>query len=133
MSSRPRRLAVLAVATTLAAAPSTAQAAASQSSTPAQSSAHWVVVPETVALKPPANVTALARDLGVDTDFAWRTLDELVRSRGPAPARPAPTSRQGTSPGPGDAIGPAGPIRSSPAERASRDGNAHHGSSSRKG
>jgi len=37
------------------------------------------VVPGTVALKPPANVTALAKDLGVDTDFAWKTLDELVR------------------------------------------------------
>ena len=80
MSSRPRRLAVLAVATTLAAATSTAQAAPSQSSTPSQPPAHWVVVPETAAVKPPANVTALARDLGVDTDFAWRTLDELARS-----------------------------------------------------
>jgi len=38
-----------------------------------------VVVSETDAVKPPANVIALARDLGVDTDFAWRTLDELVR------------------------------------------------------
>ena len=79
MSSRPRRLAVLAVATTLAAATGTAQAAPPQSSTPAQPSAHWVVVSETDAVKPPANVIALARDLGVDTDFAWRTLDELVR------------------------------------------------------
>jgi hypothetical protein len=80
MSSKPRRLAVLAVATTLAAAPGAAQAAPSQSSAPAQSSAHWVVVPETAAVEPPANVIALARDLGVDTDFAWRTLDELARS-----------------------------------------------------
>jgi hypothetical protein len=90
MSSRPRRLAVLAVATTLAAATSAAQAAPAQSSTPARPSAHWVVVPETVALEPPANVTALARDLGVDTDFAWRTLDELAQTRGPTPARAAP-------------------------------------------
>jgi hypothetical protein len=96
MSSRPRRLAVLAVATTLAAATSTAQAAPSQSSTPAQPLAHWVVVPEPAAVKPPANVTALARDLGVDTDFAWKTLDELVRGSGPhssraqaAPTRPS--------------------------------------------
>lgn len=93
MSSRPRRLAVLAVATTLAAATGTAQAAPSQSSTPAQPSAHWVVVPETAAINPPANVTALARDLGVDTDFAWKTLDELVRESrpGPAPAPATPT------------------------------------------
>jgi hypothetical protein len=90
MSSRPRRLAVLVAATTLAAATSTAQAAPAQSPTlaaatstaqaaPAQSPAHWVVVPETAAAKPPANVAALARDLGVDTDFAWKTLDQLVR------------------------------------------------------
>jgi len=75
----------LAVATTLAAATSTAQAA--PSSPPAQPSAHWVVVPETTAVKPPANVTALARDLGVDTDFAWKTLDELVRTSRPDPSR----------------------------------------------
>jgi hypothetical protein len=89
MSSRPRRLAVLAVATTLAAGTSTAQAAPAPSSTPAQPSAHWVVVPEPVALKPPASVVALARDLGVDTNFAWKTLDELVREPGPAQAHPA--------------------------------------------
>ena len=89
MSSRPRRLAVLAVATTLAAATSTAQAAPAQSSTPAQPSAHWVVVSETAALKPPASVTGLARDLGVDTDFAWKTLDELVRESRPDPSRAA--------------------------------------------
>ena len=87
MSSKPRRLAVLAVATTLAAATSTAQAAPSQSSTPAQPSAHWVLIPETAAVKPPANVTALARDLGVDTYFAWKTLDELVRESRPDPSR----------------------------------------------
>jgi hypothetical protein len=85
MSARPRRLAVLVVATTLAAATNTAQAAPAQESPPAQTAAHWVVVPGTAALKPPANVTALARDLGVDTNFAWKTLDELVRNRGPAP------------------------------------------------
>ncbi len=82
MSSRPRRLAVLVAATTLAAATSTAQAAPAQPSTPAQPPAHWVVVQETAAVKPPANVTALARDLGVDTDFAWTTLDQLVRRSG---------------------------------------------------
>jgi hypothetical protein len=87
MSSRPRRLAVLAVATTLAAATSTAQAAPAQSSPPAQPSAHWVVVSESAAVKPPASVTGLARDLGVDTDFAWRTLDELMRTSAPGPAR----------------------------------------------
>jgi hypothetical protein len=43
-----------------------------------------VVVPEAAAVRPLANVTALANDLGVDTDFAWKTLDELVRNRGPA-------------------------------------------------
>jgi hypothetical protein len=80
--SRPRRLAVLAVATTLAAGAGTAQAAPAFSSAPAQPAAHWVVVPETAAaVKPPASVIAFAHDLGVDTDFAWRTLDELSRGR----------------------------------------------------
>jgi hypothetical protein len=37
-----------------------------------------VIVPETAAVEPSATVTALARDLGVDTEFAWKTLDELV-------------------------------------------------------
>jgi hypothetical protein len=83
MSSRPRRLAVLAVATTLAAATGTAQAAPAPSATPAPPSAHWVMVPETAAAKPPASVTALAHNLGVDTDFAWRTLDELARGTRP--------------------------------------------------
>jgi hypothetical protein len=94
MSSKPRRLAVLAVATTLATAAGTAQAASAQSPTYAKPSAQWVVVSETVAIKPPASVTGLARDLGVDTDFAWRTLDELARSdaspaRAAAPTRPS--------------------------------------------
>jgi hypothetical protein len=40
-----------------------------------------VVVSETASAKPPANVTALARDLGVDTDFAWKTLDSLDRKK----------------------------------------------------
>jgi hypothetical protein len=80
MSSKPRRLAILAVATTLATATGTAQAASAQSPTPVKPSAQWVVVSETTAVKPPASVTGLARDLGVDTDFAWRTLDELARS-----------------------------------------------------
>jgi hypothetical protein len=83
MSSQPRRLAVLAVATTLAAATGTAQATATQPSAPAKASAQWVVVvPEPAAATPPANVTALARSLGVDTDFAWRTLDELAQTSG---------------------------------------------------
>jgi hypothetical protein len=82
MSSKPRSLAVLAVATTLAAATGTAQANPAQASAPAKPSAHWVVVPQASAVRPPANVTALARSLGVDTDFAWRTLDELARTPG---------------------------------------------------
>jgi hypothetical protein len=41
------------------------------------------MVPETAAAKPPASVTALAQNLGVDTDFAWRTLDELARGTRP--------------------------------------------------
>jgi hypothetical protein len=94
MSSKPRRLAMLAVATTLATAPGAAQAASPQSPTYAKPSAHWVVVSDTAAIKPPASVTGLARDLGVDTDFAWRTLDELARSavspvRAAAPTRPS--------------------------------------------
>jgi hypothetical protein len=82
MSSRPRRLAVLAVTTTLAAAASTAQAAPAQPSTPAEASPHWIVVPETTAVTPPANVIAFAKDLGVDSNFAWKTLDELARTSG---------------------------------------------------
>jgi hypothetical protein len=82
MSSRPRRLAVLAVTTTLAAATGTAQAAPAQPSTPVQPSPHWVLVPETAAVTPPANVTAFANDLGVDSNFAWKTLDELARTSG---------------------------------------------------
>jgi hypothetical protein len=78
MSSKPRRLAILAVATTLATATGTAQVASAESAAPAKPSAQWVVVSEDVT--PPASVTGLAKDLGVDTDFAWRTLDELVRS-----------------------------------------------------
>jgi hypothetical protein len=80
MSSKPRRLAVLAVATTLATATGAAQAASAQSPTPAKPSAHWIVVSQTAVVQPPASVTGLARDLGVGTDFAWRTLDELARS-----------------------------------------------------
>ena len=79
MSSKPRRLAVLVVATTLAATTGTAQAATAQTAATARPSAHWVAVSEKPAVKPPASVTGLARDLGVDTDFAWRTLDELAR------------------------------------------------------
>jgi hypothetical protein len=88
MSSRPRRLAVLAVATTLATATGAAQAASAPSPIPAKPSAQWVVVSETAAIKPPASVTGLARDLGVDTGFAWRTLDELSRSAASPRARP---------------------------------------------
>jgi hypothetical protein len=53
-----------------------------------------VLVPETAAVKPPANVAALARDLGVDTDFAWKTLDELAGKSRPDPSRTqvAPTA-----------------------------------------
>jgi hypothetical protein len=88
--TKPRRLAVLAVAGTLAAATGTAQAAPVRPSTAQPQAAHWVVVPETAAARAPASVTALARDLGVDTDFAWRTLDELATpARTPtAPATP---------------------------------------------
>ena len=46
--------------------------------TPAKPSAHWVVA-ESAAVRPPASVTGLAKDLGVDAAFAWRTLDELAR------------------------------------------------------
>jgi hypothetical protein len=93
MSSKPRRLAILTVATTLAAATSTAQAVPAQPSTPAKPSVHWVVVTESAAVKPPASVTGLARDFGVDTDFAWRTLDELVQKSGPDPAPAAAPTR----------------------------------------
>ena len=92
MSSKPRRLAVLAVATTLATATGTAQAASAQSPTHDKPSARWVVISETGAIESPASVTGLARDLGVDTDFAWRTLDALARS-GASPARAAGPTR----------------------------------------
>ena len=82
MSSKPRRLAVLAVATTLATATGTAQATPAETSAPVKPSAHWVVVPQASTARPPANVTALARSLGVDAEFAWRTLDELARPPG---------------------------------------------------
>ncbi len=92
MSRKPRRLAVVAVATTLATAAGTAQAASAQPPTYAKPSAQSVVGSEPIAIKPPASVTGLARDLGVDTDFAWRTLDELARS-GASPARAATPTR----------------------------------------
>jgi hypothetical protein len=88
MSSKPRRLAVLAVATTLATATGAAQAASTPSPNPAKPSAHWIVVSQTAAVQPPASVSGLARDLGVDTDFAWRTLDELARSGGSPGTQP---------------------------------------------
>jgi methionine-rich copper-binding protein CopC len=96
MSSTRRRLAVLAVATTLATSAGVPQAAAAETLTAARPSAQAVVVPEPAAIEPPASVTGLARDLGVSTDFAWRTLDELARSGAAAvppgapgiPARP---------------------------------------------
>jgi hypothetical protein len=91
MSPKPRRLAVVAVATTLATAAGTAQAASAQSPTYAKPSAQWVVGSQTAAIKPPASVTGLARDLSVDTDFAWRTLDELARSGASAARAAAPT------------------------------------------
>ena len=92
MSPKPRRLAVVAVATTLATAAGTAQPASAQSPTYTKPSAQWVVGSETAAIKPPASVTGLARDLGVDTNFAWRTLDELARSGASATLAAAPTS-----------------------------------------
>jgi hypothetical protein len=79
MSSKPRRVAILAVATTLATAAGTGQTAFAESPTLAKPSAQWVVVSDTAAIKAPASVTGLARDLGVDLSFAWRTLDELAR------------------------------------------------------
>jgi hypothetical protein len=79
MSAKRRRLAALAAATTLVAATGTAQAASVQAPAPVKPSAHWVVVSESAAVKPPASATGLAKDLGVDTAFAWRTLDELAR------------------------------------------------------
>jgi hypothetical protein len=81
MGSKPRRLAVLAVTTTLAAGATATAAAQSNAASAAQSQAHRVVVsPEAPAAKPPASAVGLARDLGVDTSFAWRTLDQLARS-----------------------------------------------------
>jgi len=92
MSSKQRRLAVLAAATTLATAAGPAQAASARPPTYAEPSAQRVVASGLAAIKPPASVTGLARDLGVDTDFAWRTLDELAQS-GARPARQAATTR----------------------------------------
>jgi hypothetical protein len=80
VSSKPRRLAVLAVATTLAAGAPNAPAASAQASSPATPPAGSLVITEAVEVKPPPSVTGLARDLGVDTGFAWRALDELARS-----------------------------------------------------
>jgi hypothetical protein len=92
MHSKESRMAVLAVAATLATATGTAQAASPQSPSDAKPSTQSVVVSEPVAIKLPASVTGLARDLGVSTDFAWRTLDELAR---PAlsPVRAAASTR----------------------------------------
>jgi hypothetical protein len=78
-SSKPRRLAVLAVAGTLAVGTGTAQAAPVRSPAAPHPAPQGVVVPEPAAVTPPANVTALAHGLGVDTAFAWRTLDELAK------------------------------------------------------
>jgi hypothetical protein len=80
MSSKPRRLAVLAVATTLAAGALNAGAASAETSRPVTPSARWLLTSGAAEVKPPASVIGLARDLGVDTGFAWRTLDELARS-----------------------------------------------------
>ena len=82
MSSKPRRLAVLAVATTLAAGGLDAGAASAETSRPVTPSAGWLVISGAAEVKPPGSVTGLARDLGVDTGFAWRTLDDLARSGG---------------------------------------------------
>lgn len=92
-SSGPRRLAVIAVATTLAtAAAGMPQAAAAETLTKVRPSAQAVVVSEPAASRPPASVTGLARDLGVSTGFAWRTLDELARSAGTTVLAAAPRS-----------------------------------------
>jgi hypothetical protein len=93
MRAKPRRLAVLAVATSLAAGAANAGGASAETSRPVHSAAHWVVISEAppraapsaprdraAVVKPPASVTGLARDLGVSTGFASRTLDELARS-----------------------------------------------------
>jgi hypothetical protein len=97
MSWKPRRLAILAVASTLATSTGIAQAASPEPPTHATPSPQWVVLSESAAIKPPASVTGLARDLGVDAYFAWRTLDELARpavspARTPAPTRADPTA-----------------------------------------
>jgi hypothetical protein len=70
----------LAVATAFAAAAGAAPAASAQSATHTKAAAEWIAVSQAAAIKPPPSVTGFARDLGVDTDFAWRTLDELARS-----------------------------------------------------
>jgi hypothetical protein len=80
VSSKPRRLAVIAVATSLAAGAADAGAARAETARAVSSSAQVIAVSEVAAVKPPASVMGLARDLGVDTGFAWRTLDELARS-----------------------------------------------------
>jgi hypothetical protein len=46
------------------------------------------VVSQAAKVQPPASVAGLARDLGVDADFAWRTLDELARSGASPPTQP---------------------------------------------
>jgi hypothetical protein len=79
VSSKPRRLAVIAVATSLAAGAADAGAARAQTPRSISSSAQVTVV-GIAAVEPPASVTGLARDIGVDTGFARRTLDELARS-----------------------------------------------------
>jgi len=92
MSSTPRRLATLAVAATLATATGMPQAASAETFPEAEPSAQSVLVSEPAAIKPPASVTGLARDLGVSAGFAWRTLDELARSGASAAPAAAPRS-----------------------------------------
>lgn len=94
MSSKSRRVAALAVATTLATASATAPVASAASRIGAEPSAQSAVAAEPAAVKPPASVTGLARDLGISTDVAWRTLDDPARSgasraRAAAPTKPS--------------------------------------------
>ena len=91
MSSKSQRVAVLAVATALATT-GAAPAASATSLTDAKPPAQSVAVVKPAAVKPPASVTGLARDLGVRTDVAWRTLDELSQSGARRARAAAPTT-----------------------------------------
>jgi hypothetical protein len=92
MSSKSQRVAVWAAAAALATATAGAPVASAASATGAKQSAQSVAVAEPAAVKPPASVTGLARDLGIGTGVAWRTLDELARSGASRTPAAAPTS-----------------------------------------